>query len=120
MNIDNFKKIWEHAQLSPYAGTIKRPDISGTGENPLCGDSLRIDFKLKQGLIVDAKFTHHGCALSATATSLLLEDIIGKRATAIQTMDEYTLLKLIGAPVNPARLNCALLSLRVAKSARRK
>ncbi|MEK7494092.1 MAG: iron-sulfur cluster assembly scaffold protein [Patescibacteria group bacterium] len=120
MKIDRFKKIWEHAQLSPHAGAIKRPTLSGAGENPLCGDALRIDLAVKNGVIIDAKFTHHGCALSATATSLLLEDLIGKRATAIHTMDEYALLKLIGAPVSPARLTCALLPLRVAKSARPK
>lgn len=120
MNINQFKKIWEHAQLSPYAGTIKRPAMSGTGENPLCGDALRIDLAVKKGVITDAKFTHHGCALSATAASLLLENLIGKRATAIQKLDEYALLKLIGAPVSPARFACALLPLHVAKSARKK
>lgn len=120
MKLDQFKKIWEHAQLSPYAGMIKRPTLSGTGENPLCGDTLRIDLIVKKGIVTDAKFTHHGCALSATATSLLLERLIGTRAETISALDEYALLKLIGAPVSPARLNCALLPLRVAKSARRK
>lgn len=120
MNIDQFKKIWEHAQLSPHAGTLKRPTLSGTGGNPLCGDTLRIDLKVKNGVIADAKFMHRGCALSATAASLLVESLIGKRAATIQKLDEYALLKLIGAPVSPARLNCVLLSLRVAKSAHRK
>lgn len=120
MKIDRFKKIWEHAQLSPYAGAIARPTMSGIGENPLCGDTLRIDLVVKKGMITDAKFRHHGCALSATATSLLLEYLIGTRVTAIHAMDEYALLKLIGAPVSPARLTCALLPLRVAKSARPK
>lgn len=120
MNIDQFKKIWEHAQLSPCAGALKRPSLSGTGENPLCGDTLRIDLKVKNGIIIDAKFTHHGCALSATAASLLVESIIGTRVTALQELDAYALLKLIGAPVSPARLNCALLPLRVAQSAKQK
>lgn len=120
MKLELFKKIWEHAQLSPYAGTIKRPTLSGIGENPLCGDTLRVDLVIKKGAITDAKFTHRGCALSATAASLLLENLMGKRATAIQKLDEYALLKLIGAPVSPARLNCALLPLRVIKSARPK
>ncbi|MCR4323238.1 MAG: iron-sulfur cluster assembly scaffold protein [Candidatus Azambacteria bacterium] len=120
MDIAHFKKIWEHAQLSPYAGVIKRPDMSGTGENPLCGDTLRIDLVVKNGIIRDAKFTHHGCALSATATSLLLESLIGKRVATIQKLNEYDLLKLIGAPVSPARLSCALLPLRVAKAVQQK
>ncbi|MBI5913547.1 iron-sulfur cluster assembly scaffold protein [Candidatus Azambacteria bacterium] len=120
MNIDRFKRIWEHAQLSPYAGALKRPTMSGMGENPLCGDTLRIDLIVKKGIITDAKFMHHGCALSATAASLLLENIIGTRAAAIQKLDEYALLKLIGAPVSPARITCALLPLRVLRSARKK
>lgn len=120
MHIDQFKKIWEHAQLSPYAGTLKRPHMTGKGENPLCGDSLRIDFATKNGKITDAKFLHHGCALSATAASLLLERLIGKSPSAIARMSEHAHLALIGAPVSPARINCALLPLRVAKSAKRK
>lgn len=116
MNIDQFKKIWEHAQLSPYAGTLKHPSMSGTQENPLCGDTLRIDLAIKRGVVTDAKFAHHGCALSATAASLLLENIIGKKASALRDLDEYIVLKLIGAPVSPARLNCALLPLRVMRS----
>ena len=120
MNIDQFKKIWEHAQLSPYAGALKRPTMSGAGENPLCGDTLRIDFKVKNGIITDAKFTHHGCALSATAASLLVESLIGTRATALKKLNAYALLKLIGAPVSPARLTCALLPLHVVKSAHRR
>lgn len=120
MNINRFKKIWEHAQLSPYAGILPRPSMSGRGENPLCGDTLRIDLAVKKGMITDAKFTHHGCALSAVAASLLAESLIGTRATAIQKLDAYALLKLMETPISPARLNCVLLALNVAKSARAK
>lgn len=94
--------------------------MSGTGENPLCGDTLHIDFAVKKGMITDVKFTHHGCALSAVAASLLLENLIGTSVTALQKLDAYALLKLMEAPISPARLNCVLLALHVAKSARKK
>ena len=120
MNVKNFKKIWEHAQLSPYMGTLKHPSLRGVGENPLCGDTLRIDFAVRKGIITDAKFTHRGCALSAVAASLLVESLIGTRVTTLQKLDAYALLKLMETPISPARLTCVLLALQVAKSARKK
>ncbi|OGD23806.1 hypothetical protein A2Z10_01595 [Candidatus Azambacteria bacterium RBG_16_47_10] len=112
MKIDQLKKLQEYAQLSPYAGTMKKPDIHWEGENPLCGDMLSIDLRVVKGKVADARFEHRGCALSGAATSIFLDHIIGKQITALSRITLEKHLALLGIPVSPGRLNCALLPLR--------
>lgn len=112
MNIDQLKKLQEHAQLSPYAGTMKNPDIRWEGENQLCGDALAIDLRIKNGKITDAKFSHSGCALSGAAASLLLDHVINKSTSVLARITPEKQLSLLGVPVSAGRLNCALLPIR--------
>lgn len=112
MNIEQLKKLQEHAQLSPYAGTMKNPNIRWEGKNPLCGDTLAIDLCVKNGKIIDARFSHSGCALSGAAASLFLDHIIGKSTAVLTRITPKKQLALIGVPVSAGRLNCALLPIR--------
>lgn len=111
MNIDHVKKLQEHAQLSPYAGTMKNPDIQWEGENPSCGDTLSIDLRVKNGKITDARFSHRGCALSGASASIFLESIMGKPVSSIAKITPEKHLASIGIPISSGRLNCALLPL---------
>lgn len=120
MKIDQLKKLQEYAEFSPYTGTMKKPDIHWEGENPLCGDALTIDLKVIHGKIADARFEHRGCALSGAATSILLDHIIGKRITTLSDITPEKHLDLLGIPVSPGRLNCALLPLRGITSGQKK
>lgn len=112
MNIEQLKKLQEHVELSPYTGTMKNPDIRWEGENPLCGDTLAIDLRVKRGKITDARFTHKGCALSGASASLFIEHIIGKEVSAAARITPEKHLRILGTPVSAGRLNCALLPLR--------
>lgn len=82
------------------------------GENPLCGDVLAVDLRVKKGRVVDARFTHRGCALSGAATSFFLDSIIGKPVSALARITPKKHLAALGVPVSTGRLNCALLPLR--------
>lgn len=120
MNIDQVKRLQEHAQLSPYIGTMKNPDIRWKGENPLCGDTLMIGLKVKNGKITDARFAHSGCALSGASASLFIDHIIGKTVSAAERITAEKHLKLLGIPVSAGRINCALLPLRGITSGHKK
>lgn len=120
MDIDIFTQLKEHAEHSPFKGKMKKPDIHAEGNNPLCGDTLAIDLRIEKGVIKDAKFTHLGCALSGASASLLLEYAQGKKLEIVQNVDPEKLFKLLGTPVSPARVPCALLALAVLKSYRKK
>jgi nitrogen fixation protein NifU and related proteins len=108
--------IIDHYQNPRNYGTLDHPDISYEDSNPVCGDELRIDLKIDQGRVVDARFQGHGCSISQASASMLTEDIIGKTLDEVKLIDKQYLLDLLGIPLGPVRLKCALLSLKVLKA----
>ena len=108
--------IIDHYQNPRNYGTLEHPDISYEDSNPVCGDEIRMDLKTQDGLVVDARFQGHGCSISQASASMLTEDIIGKTLEEVKQIDKQYLLDLLGIPLGPVRLKCALLSLKVLKA----
>lgn len=108
--IERYKEPQYKKELDPH-------DISFEDENPLCGDQLRVDLRVdKTGLITDAGFSGHGCAISQASADLLMESIIGKNIEEVKKMTKQDILDLLGIELGPVRLKCALLSLKVVKA----
>ncbi|HOG79544.1 MAG TPA: iron-sulfur cluster assembly scaffold protein, partial [Anaerolineaceae bacterium] len=100
-----------------YRGELDPHDISFEDENPLCGDHLRIDLRVDAaGVVTEAAFSGHGCAISQASADLLLESIIGKTLDDVRQLTKDDLLELLGIELGPVRLKCALLSLKVLKA----
>jgi nitrogen fixation NifU-like protein len=80
MDLDDLYQdvILDHGRSPRHFYEIVDATNTAEGFNPLCGDKYKIYLKLSADKIVDAAFTGHGCAISMAATSLLIEDIIGK------------------------------------------
>ncbi len=108
--------IIDHYQNPRNYGTLEHPDISYEDSNPVCGDEIRIDLKIDQGRVIDARFQGHGCSISQASASMLTEEIIGKTLDEVKQIDKQYLLDLLGIPLGPVRLKCALLSLKVLKA----
>ncbi len=109
------EQIIDHYQHPHNHGTIENPDISYEDSNPLCGDKIRIDMRVKDGVVEDIKFSGKGCAISQASASMLTDEIIGKPLEEIRNLDKQTILDLLGIPLGPTRIKCALLSLKVVK-----
>ncbi len=109
------EQIIDHYQHPHNHGTIENPDISFEDSNPLCGDKIRVDMRVKDGVIEDVKFSGKGCAISQASASMLTDEIIGKPLDEIKKLDKQTILDLLGIPLGPTRIKCALLSLKVVK-----
>lgn len=117
MDLEQFKILLEYSQRSPYAGRLESPDARAEGENPLCGDWLEIQVRLRQGTSVgDGRYLHRGCALSAVAASILLGYARGRNVVEIQKLAPRDYLDILGIPVSSARLSCAFLALEVFKT----
>jgi nitrogen fixation NifU-like protein len=100
-----------------YKGVLEPHDISFEDENPLCGDLIRIDLRVGDGGIVkEAAFNGHGCAISQASADLLLESIVGKSVEEVKTLTKEHILDMLGLELGPVRLKCALLSLKVLKA----
>jgi nitrogen fixation protein NifU and related proteins len=108
--------IIDHYQNPRNYGTLEHPDISFEDSNPVCGDELRMDLQVQDGRVVDARFSGHGCSISQASASMLTEEIIGKSLEDVKQIDKQYLLDLLGIPLGPVRLKCALLSLKVLKA----
>lgn len=109
--------ILEHWQNPQNYGVITGADIDASGDNPLCGDRIRITAKLVDGKITTIAFTGEGCAISKASASLFTEQIKGKPLTEIAKMTQKNVLDNLGITITPARQKCALLGCATFKKA---
>ena len=108
--------ILDHNKNPRNKGFLDPADYSFEDTNPLCGDELRMDLRVSGGRLTDVKFSGRGCAVSQASASILTEMIEGMTLDEIKALTKDDLLEEIGIPVSPARLKCALLSLKVLKA----
>ena len=109
--------ILDHYRNPRNSGTLASPDASFEDNNPLCGDKIRMDLKLRDGLIEDIKFSGRGCAISQASASLLTEAVKGKTLAEVASIGKEDVLENLGINISAARLKCALLGLKVLKQA---
>ena len=75
------QKMLDHCENPRNVGSLDEndPDV-GTGliGSPVCGDMLKFQIKVENGIITDAKFKTFGCGGAISSSSLMTEKIIGK------------------------------------------
>ena len=109
------QNILDHYQNPRNFGTLEHPDISAEDSNPLCGDEIRIDLRVKDGVIEDVRFSGKGCSISRAAASMLTEEIRGKTLEEVKRIGRDDVLEMLGIELGPVRLKCALLALKTLK-----
>lgn len=107
--------ILEHYKRPTFRGHIPNATIAHEEDNPLCGDRIRVELLVEDGIVKDARFSGQGCAISQASADMLMEELRGKTLEEVQKLDKQFVLDMIGIPLTPARLKCALLSLKVVK-----
>ncbi len=116
-----YTEIIQDAYRRPaHRGELPSATHSHEDENPLCGDTLRIQLQVEDDRVVNAKFDGRGCAISQASAELLLERIQGQTLSTVRRLDKDAILEELGMPaISPARLKCALLCLGVLRGALR-
>lgn len=109
--------ILEHSKHPNNYGTLDPNDYSYEDTNPLCGDEVRIDVRVKDDQISEIAFSGQGCAISQASASILMELVEGKSLDQVKGIGKDELLEELGITLSPARLKCALLSFSVLKTA---
>jgi nitrogen fixation protein NifU and related proteins len=111
-------QILEHYKQPHNFGRLEDFDLDYEDTNPFCGDEQHIFIKIgEDGRVSEVSFDGQGCAISTAATSLLTDELIGMTREEILKMPKETVLDLLGIDISATRMKCAMLGLKVVKSA---
>ncbi len=108
--IDNYKNPMNR-------GSIVNANAIAEDSNPLCGDTIKIEMKIKDNKVEDIKFNGSGCAISTASASLLTENAKGKSNEEILKLSKDYVMEMLGVELSALRVKCALLPLKVIKLA---
>ncbi|MDH5463272.1 MAG: SUF system NifU family Fe-S cluster assembly protein [Nitrosopumilus sp.] len=110
--------IVDYSRHPANYGKIDDHDVTFHDSNPLCGDSIDIDMKIDDNKITDIKFHGRGCAICMACSSVLTEITKGKTLDEARAIEKNDVLGELGLEhLQAVRIKCALLSLKVLKSA---
>jgi len=118
--MDDFYKeyILEHYRQPRNFGHLEGATAAAEDLNPLCGDRIRFELRVNpKGVVEDVRFSGRGCAISQASASMLSENLKGMHVEDVAKMDKQIVLDNVGIGISPARMKCATLGLKVAKSA---
>jgi nitrogen fixation protein NifU and related proteins len=121
--------ILDHNKNPRNFREIANANFKADGNNPLCGDALRVYVEVEDGKVKDVAFKGSGCAISKASASMMTQTVKGKTKEEAEKMfgefqkmvtgeldvdaDENNLGKLkifAGVLEFPARVKCASLS----------
>jgi nitrogen fixation protein NifU and related proteins len=118
--MDDFYKeyILDHYRNPRNFGHLENPTTKAEDLNPLCGDKISMELLVgDDGKISDVRFSGKGCAISQASASMLTESIKGKTLEEVAQLSHDVVLENVGIGISPTRMKCAMLGLKVAKSA---
>lgn len=112
------EKVLDHYSNPKNVGTLdKSKNNVGTGlvGAPECGDVMRLQIEVNDGIITDAKFKTFGCGSAIAASSLATEWLKGKSLEEAVTIDNMDLVEELNLP--PVKIHCSVLAEDAIKSA---
>ena len=110
--------IRERFRHPRYRGSLRQPDAAFEDVNPLCGDRIRIECRIADGRLADARHRGDSCAICVASADVLLERTIGEpRRSARRGSPPPTCSSGCEADVRASRIKCVTLPLTVLQGA---
>lgn len=117
--------ILDHSSHPHHHGLLEDATDQVEMNNPTCGDEIRLQLKIEDGVIKDVRFDGSGCSISTASASMMSDAIIGKtEAEALEMIEQFSQMVqgenadtdvlgdaaiLSGVAKFPARIKCATL-----------
>ena len=103
------EKVMDHFANPRNVGDIENASGTGTVGNAKCGDIMKMDILVEDGVITDVKFKTFGCGAAIATSSMATEMIIGKTVQeALELTNKAVMDALGGLP--PVKVHCSLLA----------
>ena len=107
------ENILDHYREPHHTKPLEHADIREQAHNPICGDEINCSIQVSdQDTVSNICFIGHGCAISQASMSMLTDKIIGMPLADVLQLNQNTIFDMLGIPVGPVRMKCAMLSLR--------
>ncbi len=105
------EKVLDHYANPKNVGTLdksKQNVVTGLVGAPECGDVMRLQLEINDGIITDAKFKTFGCGSAIAASSLATEWLKGKTLEKAVELDNMDLVEELSLP--PVKIHCSVLA----------
>jgi len=111
------QQILDHYKNPRNYGELEDPTYTHVGENPMCGDEIRMDVALDEesGEIERVAFQGDGCAISQASASMLSSELQGTSIEELMEMGRDDVTEMLGVDISPMRVKCAVLAEKVAQ-----
>ena len=110
------EKVMEHFKNPRNVGEIKDADGIGHVGNPVCGDIMELYIKVKDNVIVDAKFKTFGCGAAVATSSMVTELVKGKTVDEALTLSNKAVAEALGG-LPQIKMHCSMVAEQALKSA---
>ena len=104
-------KVIDHYENPRNVGSFEKDDPTvGTGMvgAPACGDVMKLQIKVEDGIITDAKFKTYGCGSAIASSSLVTEWVMGKTLEQAGSIKNSEIAEELALP--PVKIHCSILA----------
>jgi nitrogen fixation NifU-like protein len=104
------EKVIDHYENPRNVGKMDIDDTVGTGMvgAPACGDVMKLQIRVEEGIIVDAKFKTYGCGSAIASSSLVTEWVKGKTLEQAGSIKNAEIAEELALP--PVKIHCSILA----------
>ena len=108
--------ILDHYRSPRRKELLGHASVEHEEKNAACGDSCKLQLHVENGVIAEVGWQGEGCAISQAGMSMLAEELAGMSVDDASQLESTQMLTMLGVPIGPRRMKCALLGLHTLKN----